>query len=232
MQFAFVTIVRDINRLDAVFSVLDSLVAANPEVTQELIEHYRRDPDGARALRDRPRIGRIDVHELRKLAPGTLGREFAEHMIANRLDPSALPDRPSRTEIEFFVAHGYETHDVWHVVTGFGTDVAGELALQAFYAAQTPRGPFPVTIIAAGLLNAARSNRPDLPPRLEAFTRGYQMGLRARMLFGIDWKTLWATPLVEIRARYGIDTGNEATTSVSAPSANESRRRAIDAHAP
>jgi ubiquinone biosynthesis protein Coq4 len=36
------------------------------------------------------------------------------------------------------VKRGYETHDIWHVVTGFHTDVAGELGLQAFYLAQFP----------------------------------------------------------------------------------------------
>src|SRR5438477_261218 len=79
-----------------------------------------RDPRCALALDERHRF-RIDLASLRGLAPGTLGRTFAEHMIANGLDPSALPDLPSTDRRSFFRAHLYETHDIWHVVTGFTT---------------------------------------------------------------------------------------------------------------
>jgi ubiquinone biosynthesis protein Coq4 len=33
----------------------------------------------------------------------------------------------------YVLSHLYEMHDLWHAVIGFETDVAGELALQAFY---------------------------------------------------------------------------------------------------
>ncbi len=32
--------------------------------------------------------------------------------------------------------HLYQTHDIWHVVTGWGNDLPGEVGLGGFYSAQ------------------------------------------------------------------------------------------------
>ena len=46
-----------------------------------------------------------------------------------------------------------QTHDIWHLITGFGTDVAGELGLKAFELAQTRR-PMALVLLTFGLLKA------------------------------------------------------------------------------
>src|SRR6185369_13743848 len=74
------------------------------------------------------------------------------HMRKNGLDPATMPSRPASSAREYILPHVYECHDIWHVVTGFGTTVSEEMGLQAFSTAQGPtKGPW--AIITAGFLN-------------------------------------------------------------------------------
>ena len=46
-------------------------------------------------------------------------------------------DSEEVTNLKSFVSHRlHETHDIIHVLTGFGTDLVGEMGLQAFALAQ------------------------------------------------------------------------------------------------
>lgn len=197
---SFVNIVRDPNRLGQVFQLSDGV--ADPAMIRVMVDHVTKTEVGRKALAERPRL-KIDLAELRQLPEGTLGHEFAEHMIKNGLDPSAIPVLPVRDELEFVRAHLYDTHDVWHVVTGFSTDVAGELGLQAFYQAQLP-GHLPMAILTAGLLNTLLYSFADRDARMSEIARGWQMGKRAEPLFGVRWDKLWARPLAEIRVDLGL----------------------------
>jgi ubiquinone biosynthesis protein Coq4 len=205
--WSFVDLVRHPEHLDRVFEIADALTASHVEVLETMRDHFARDARGAAAIRERPRL-RVDLDELSKLPAGTLGRAFADHMRANGLDPAALPRLPSNTDIEFIRAHLYETHDVWHAVTGFATDVAGELGLQAFYAAQAPGG-LPLILISMGLLNTAFYAMNDRRRRLDAIAQGWAMGRRARPLFGTRWDEVWTRPIADVRASLGVEAFNE-----------------------
>jgi ubiquinone biosynthesis protein Coq4 len=198
---SFVRLTINPSMLGQVFELSDGV--ADPDSLRRAADEARRTDAGARALAERPRL-RIDLAALAQLAPGTLGREFADHMIANRLDPAALPTLAAHDELEYVRAHLYETHDVWHVVTGFATDVAGELGLQAFYAAQLP-GKLPPAILAGGLLNTLLFSLDDKDARLREIARGFLLGKRARPLFGVRWDELWTRPLAEVKRELGLD---------------------------
>jgi ubiquinone biosynthesis protein COQ4 len=200
--WSFLDLVRNPDHLDRVFEIADAMSAGKRDVLEAMRDRFAMDPRGAAALRDKPRL-LVRLGELRKLSEGTLGRVFADHMLANGLDPAAFPTLPSDTEVAFMRAHLYETHDVWHAVTGWGTDVAGELGLQAFYAAQTPGG-LPLVLIAVGFLHAALKSTDDRERRFQAVVDGWQMGQRAEPLFGVRWDELWARPIEEVRELLGV----------------------------
>jgi ubiquinone biosynthesis protein Coq4 len=125
-------------------------------------------------------------------------------MIAHGLDPSTMPRRPATTPRDYIVPHLYETHDIWHVVTGSDTDVPGELALQGFYAAQSPsKGP--IAIITAAMINTLAYKIDQKDARIEAIVRGWLLGKRAKPLFGVRWNELWASPMDELRSQFSID---------------------------
>ncbi len=200
--WSFIDLVRHPDHLDRVFEISDAMSQQKSDVLQRMCDHFAMDPRGAAALRDKHRLD-IRLGALGALPSGTLGRTFADHMRDNGLDPSALPSLRSETDIQFVRAHLRETHDVWHAVTGFATDVAGELGLQAFYAAQSPSG-FPVALIAMGFLNAALFENADRERRFQAVVDGWQMGKRAEPLFGVRWDQLWDRPVEEVRALLGV----------------------------
>jgi ubiquinone biosynthesis protein COQ4 len=208
---SMVRLVRDPNRLGEVFAMADAMV--KPEILDELVAAFSRDPKGARALEERPRVGAIDLAALRELPEGTLGRVYADHMIENGLDPTALPSMEARTPRAYVRAHLYESHDIWHAVTGFRTDVAGELGLQAFNLAQFP-SRLAVGLLAMGLLNAVIFHFDEAERRMEQITRGWAMGKRARPLFGTEWATMWGQKMEDVRRDLGIDL--EATFALPA----------------
>ncbi|WP_224243893.1 Coq4 family protein [Hyalangium gracile] len=199
---AFLRLTRAPNRLDEVFRLIDS-IHENPRLSQQLVEAYRQTPRGVEALRSQPRLGAIDLEALGRLPEGTLGHEYSRFMRRHGLDPAALPIGPVKDEVSFIEAHMRETHDLWHVVTGFGPDVAGELGLQAFYLAQFPNR-VALSILSAGLLNTLLYAFEDSGARMTQISRGWLLGRQARPLFGMDWKQLWNTPLSEVRAQLGL----------------------------
>lgn len=201
---AFTRVVRNPNRTDEVIQFMDHYLAAKRDDSQPTVQAFRDNPQGALALRDRPRLGPVSLDELAALPTGTLGREFADHMRRNRLDPAALPVLEAHSDKEYAIAHLHETHDIWHVVTAFGTDGPGELGIQAFYLAQYP-SRIAIAILSMGFANTLFYALDEYGARVNSIVRGWVMGRRAQNLLGIDWKTLWSTPLAEIRARYDID---------------------------
>lgn len=198
----FVRLVNEPTRLDEVFNLSDKTGAH--EVLTRLAANLEKTPKGAKALEARRALPRADLKELSKLPEGTLGRAFADFLIVRGLDPTGIPVVSSKDKAEFVRAHLYDTHDIWHVVTGFDTDVAGELGLQGFYMAQI-HGPLPPTILAAGMLNTAFHDTGDSDARMRNIVVGWRTGKRAEPFFGTDWDLYWDMPLEEVRRMHGID---------------------------
>jgi ubiquinone biosynthesis protein COQ4 len=199
---AVVRLVRDPRRLDEVFRIADSMESR--EIAARVEEEFRRDPAHVAALEARPRIGKISIGALVALPAPTLGRAFADFLLANELDPEDIEVNAVKTDFDFVRAHLRETHDVWHVATGFPTDVAGELGLQAFYLAQF-RAPLAAMLLTVGMLNTLFYAMDDRDARMRAIVRGWLLGKRARPLFGYRWAERWDRPLAEVRRELGLD---------------------------
>lgn len=196
---------RDPDRLDQVWALFDAAAKAmrGTELAQAIIDGLREDPRGASAFAERPRL-EIDLAYLRTLPSGTLGRAFAAHMDHLGLDPAAIPRLEANDEFAYSMAYLYDTHDVWHAVTGFETDVAGELGLQAFYFAQFP-ARFADFLLLGGFVNTLFLNFEDRDRRMNAIARGWLLGKRSAALFGVRWADLWTTPLDDVRALLDLD---------------------------
>lgn len=180
------------------------LAAASDRTRRTVLEELTADPQVAAALRQKRRLARIELSRLAALPEGTLGRAFHQHMTANQISPEPLPRLPASDDLAYFRAHVRETHDLWHVVTGFAADVPGELGLQAFYLAQMPHHLAPL-ILAGGLLQAGTSALAQRNLRMREIVRGWLLGRAAAPLFGVPWDELWAVPIAEIQARYRLD---------------------------
>jgi ubiquinone biosynthesis protein Coq4 len=201
---AGIRLTRDPSRLGDVFEIADVILARNPPLLHQLVDLFALTPTGADSLARRARIGPIDVAALAALLEGTLGRAFAEHLQRNGLDPNALPTLDAQDDGSYARAHLYETHDVWHAVTGFGADVNGEVGLQAFYLGQFP-SKLALFLVAGGLLNSGFFAWDQCDARMKSVVRGYLLGRKAKPLLGVDWKALWEKPLSDVQRDLGID---------------------------
>ena len=104
----------------------------------------------------------------------------------------------------FLSTHLSETHDIWHVVTGCDTDKPGEVQLEAFYTAQFEPDRLFLALIAKNLLKTAMYEVELCNEIMDGLTQGWMMGKRAKPLFGIQWNSLWKTPLEELRSSLQI----------------------------
>ena len=199
---------QDPNRLDEVFAIADS--GSNLAIMEEMKTFVCRDPQGKRGFKTGVRVGTIDLAALRTLPAGTLGRVFAEHLIDNNLDPASIPV-PSfpAGDVRYVKTHLRETHDIWHIATGFNTDVAGEIGLQAFYLAQLP-SRLSAVLISMALLHLATKNIGARDAIMTEVMRGWALGKRAKPFFGFAWAEHWAMPLAEVRKLLGVELVREA----------------------
>lgn len=172
---------------------------------QKLLESLSEDPDVREAIARKPELGHIDVDALEELPVGTLGHAFAGYLRSHGFDVGDITPDPNDegTDADYAVNHLRATHDIWHTVTGFGTDVAGELGLQAFYLAQI-QGPVPLILLAGGLLNGLRQGPDEVARRMDLIAAGWRLGRAARPLFGVDWAARWDRPLTEIRSELAL----------------------------
>ncbi len=162
--------------------------------------------EGGRMIREQPTIDskHVDYEALRKLPDGTLGREYVRFLDVNHLDPDLFHAPPGLPQIPAYVAQRMrQTHDIWHVLTGYTPDVPGEVALQAFSFAQS-RTPLSLLIAFFGSLR----NSVKHPGIIGKSIDGYRRGKRAAFLPSVWLEEMWALPLEEARKRLSIDAVN------------------------
>jgi ubiquinone biosynthesis protein COQ4 len=196
LRDAFLGMVRS---PDGDFGALDRLGQASSDLEslQSIISNLKLSEQGKLAFETYPRLGEVKLEQLAALPPNSLGFAYAEHMQSNGLKPLSI--KPSNNDYEFLGAHLTETHDIWHVVTGFNTNILGELKLEALYVSQFPHSRFWLALVTKNLLKTVLHDIEKSTEYMDELTEGWTTGKYAKPLFGIDWKTLWAKPLHQIR---------------------------------
>jgi ubiquinone biosynthesis protein Coq4 len=190
---------------DGDFTAINQLVKASSDSKslQLIIQRLSSHPQGKQAFEQRFSLSDVDLAELSRLPNNTLGYMYADHMLRNQLKP--LQATPAENDFQFLAAHITETHDIWHVVTGSNTDVLGEIQLEAFYVAQLEGTRFWLALLAKNLLKSALYNLEASSQYMDAMTKGWSMGKKANPLFGVDWATLWETPIEDLRADLNLE---------------------------
>lgn len=123
--------------LDSVFAVARSL--KDSPMSRQMFRHLLADPAMAELVRDNWRPEPIDLEALAQLPPHPLGYVDAHQLRSQGLSPESLIDPTPIASPEECVLHLLrETHDIVHVLTGFGTDGPGELGLPVSEASAPP----------------------------------------------------------------------------------------------
>lgn len=177
-------------------------LALNRRALPAVIARFLATEEGLALLTERPSIdsAHVDFEQLRALPDGTLGREYVRYLDDNKLDPDLFHAPPGLPPaIAYLSQRLRQSHDVWHVLTGYKPDVPGELALQAFTYAQTS-APASGLIAVAGTLRWARRSR----GLVRETVRGYRRGKRAQFLGSVRWERHWERPLADVRRDLGV----------------------------
>jgi S-adenosylmethionine uptake transporter len=148
---------------------------------------------------------RYAVEDLLALPVDTLGGAYARHMRAHNLRPDFYEEQTPRHRMHYLRMRLRQTHDIWHVLTGFGTDEFGEVGLQGFYFAQFTNGQSALIGAGAMLKSLLRGRFGDLEKHVDAFCQGYCAGKRAESLLAVKWEELWGERLEDVRKRYRIE---------------------------
>ncbi len=171
---------------------------------------FAASPVGARVIAERRDLQKTlsDHAALESLPANSLGRAYLafvrrENISANGLQAEAeaagIQDRGDTTS-----AYGRRithTHDLFHIVTGYGRDFVGEIALLAFTREQI--GSRALVVLSAFAAMKAMRDYPGLP--VWACRReGARLGRRAGALLHADWEALLAQPLSEVRRDLNI----------------------------
>ena len=205
MVAALASFLKSPGSLDSVFAVADSV--KDGPLGEQALRHLLSDRHFKALVDEEWRPERIDLQNLQTLPEGSLGRCYADQLISQGITPDTLIDPTPVTNANEFVVHRVrETHDIVHVLTGFGLDGDSEIGLQGFNLAQN-RSPVAVMLIFGAMLSSLQNDEP-LEPLLRALAHGFQMGLNADLVIGRKLEEGWERPLNDWREELKLPVDN------------------------
>lgn len=174
-------------------------ILVNGRYVPQLLTKIATDQDGAKLVQDKPAIdsSTVDWDRLRALPVTTLGGAYARYLDENKLDPDLFQAPPALPEpLKFMAQRIRQTHDIWHVLTGYAPNVPGELALQGFTFAQL-RMPSALLLATLGTLFKA-------PTHARRVLDGFRRGRDAKFLPVVRFETMWERDLEDVRSELGV----------------------------
>jgi ubiquinone biosynthesis protein COQ4 len=203
-----------------------------PFHTRQFERTYARvlsDPVGRRLLDEGRSLLPVlsDLESLQALPDGSLGREYARFMDGEKLSITdfAQASLASMNELDYRDRRGWtlaqrlrDMHDLIHVVSGYGRDLLGEMAVLSFSSGgRERRENYRLAfILRLARWKFVRAGRPDAATVLR---NAAQRGAGAAFLPAVEWERLLPLPLPVVRERLGI----------SPPPAYEPIRYALEA---
>jgi ubiquinone biosynthesis protein COQ4 len=152
-----------------------------------------------------------DVAKLSQYPEETLGYAYASYMKATGFDPAFYRQVQVNSDTSYLLLRLRQTHDLWHVVTGFGTDVPNEIGIKTFELAQTRR-PVAGVLVTGGFIKCFLQTPEKVNTMLACIARGYSLGFTAKPFLAQKWEDHWDKPLAEWRAELGIPAMETAAT--------------------
>ncbi len=149
----------------------------------------------------------LDDHAtLRRTPKGSLGHAYCDFMEAEGLSAAGLTaeyERAGRPKypdlVEWFISRSRDTHDLFHILTGYGRDALGEQCVLLFTHGQAPSQGH-LLIGYAGAANIARMTKGSKAPVFGAVRQAHRTGKGAPPLISQPIRKLLERPLDELRA--------------------------------
>lgn len=197
------------------------LLAGGPELLRE-VERMRAHPTGKRLLAERSDLGAAlsSSVTLKAMPAGSLGRTFYEameipggvpgYLLAALIYKDGFFDSFDMSEdARYFIERTRWLHDLFHIVSGYGTDLPGEGLLIYFSLGYEHRLPYWAAALAPLGIGPRVFIRPSCGQRRwrallrEAHARGLAASRVCPPAF-VPWEELLPRPLGEVREALGI----------------------------
>ena len=172
-------------------------------VYASLVQQLQRSEEGRRLLSERPSLQgkELDLAVLERLPEGALGHELARYYRDNKISPFETT-LELKNDIDFIGKRYRETHDLLHVLTGYGTDPVGEMEVQAYALGNLGirTAAFILLLASFELLKVPQSGvgRSEYLRRVGA---AYRRGRASPRFLGFWFEEHWETPVATLRAR-------------------------------
>jgi len=211
---AFVSAVKLILNKDDTRQVFEVVTSLSKDSSRRLFERFVATPYGRRVAEGEVKLAEIlgDFAKLRTYPERSFGKAYVDFMDEAGFTPQGLIDAADEAgvglkeypELDAFrraFTHLEVSHDLWHVITGYGRDPLGEICNLVFTRRQTGN-PGLRLIIFMGL-SAIKLERWSMPV-LKAARQAAEMGEKVDFLLKEDVENLLARPLEEVRADLGF----------------------------
>lgn len=168
------------------------------ETYAELARDWRGS-DAQDLLDERPSLqGReLDLDALARLPAGTLGHEFVGYFRRNGIDPF-VSDFPIRSDVDYLSKRYRETHDLFHVITGYGTDELGEMELQAFVFGNLGLRQAAFILLLSLPHQVRTMGLREMPEYFRRLRAAYRRGRRSREMLSVRYENLWEQPVAAL----------------------------------
>jgi len=202
-------LLREPERTENAFEVMAAL---DPDLMQRGLALMLSHPEGRRVFRERPcLLGRLaDREGLARMPEASFGRAYLAHVERWGLAPEKLVGLGRRygdelhgddEDLRWYGDRSELTHDLLHVLSGYGADGLGETALLWF-----SHGLVGGRANALLMLGAALRTRSETPRGwLRYLWRARRRGRRAGCVAALPWEELLPRPLAEVRRLAGIE---------------------------
>ena len=181
----------------SVFDMDDGL--RNNDATRELLRFTIKSPAVQSIVDERYlQPGVPDTQRLRQMPEGSLGERYTTHLDSMGFDPDYYRKIDVKDDIDYIMMRIRQTHDIWHVVTGFDTHPLGEICIKAVELAQTHR-PMAAAICAGSVFRYIMHEPEHFGYCIESIAAGYHLGLRSGPLLAMKWEEMCDRPVTDIR---------------------------------
>ena len=161
---------------DSVFDIEDNFRGSNQ--MKACVDRVKAIPEALALMESRYLGPAIDLEALSQLSRGTLGHTYATVMNALGYDPNFFRQREIETDEDWLTMRLRKTHDLVHLVTGFGP-TGGELGVLSIQAAQIGY-PMGVMLQVASIGMALKKQPEKLPDITQQIARGMGMAIQMK----------------------------------------------------
>ena len=185
---------------DSVFDVEDNFRGSTQ--MKLCVDRVREIPD-ARAMMESRYMGpEIDLEALSQLSRGTLGHTYGTVMKTLGYDPNFFRQGKIETDEDWVIMRLRKTHDLHHMITGFGP-TGGELGVLCIQAAQIGYPAF-VMLQVATIGLTLRQQPERLPLLTNQAARGMGMAIQMKPLIAQRWEDGWDKTVRQWRKELNI----------------------------